>query len=134
MSRRSAGSGGRIIGWRLDRGQRDLLLERFPARYQRVVADHVTLTSRACGRDLPKAVEARIVGRADDGRGVQAMVVEINGSIERPDGSTFHLTWSLEPGRRAVESNDVIARIGWTALAPVSLQLEPAEISRGPGS
>ena len=56
-----------------------------------------------------------VVGVADDGAGVQALVVEIGGTTRRPDGSTYYITWSLGPGRRAVESNDVIRQRGWTA-------------------
>ena len=56
-----------------------------------------------------------MVGVADDGAGVQALVVEIGGTTRRPDGSTYHVTWSLGPGRRAVEGNDAIRDRGWTA-------------------
>jgi hypothetical protein len=67
------------------------------------------------------------VGRADDGDGVEAMVVALDGSTDRPDGSTFHITWSLAPGRRARESNDVLKERGWDALdQPVPVTVEPA--------
>ncbi len=56
-----------------------------------------------------------MVGVADDGAGVQALVVEIGGSTRRPDGSAFHIAWSLGAGRKAAESNDVIRERGWTA-------------------
>jgi hypothetical protein len=54
-----------------------------------------------------------VIGRADDGRGVEALVVAINGTTMRWDGGTYHVTWSLAPGREAKESNDVIFRTGW---------------------
>lgn len=117
------------VGWKVDRDDRQRLLERFPPRYERAVADHVTLKGQADEAALPPAVDCVIVGRADDEAGVEAMVVEIDGFTARPDGSTFHITWSLAPGRRAVESNDVIASRRWTALnerAPV--RVRPAEI------
>ena len=62
------------------------------------IADHVTLKSDAASDPLPDPVEARIVGRADDGDSLEAMVVAIDGTVDRPDGSTFHITWSLGPG------------------------------------
>ena len=50
----------------------------------------------------------------------------IGGTTERPDGSTYHITWSLAPGRRAWESNPVIARSGWSRLPqPIPIRLEP---------
>ena len=117
-----------VIGWKLDRARREALLEQFPPRYGEVVADHVTLRSGAApGAPLPAPAEAEIVGRADDGKGVEAMVVRLDGTTGRPDGSTYHITWSLAPGRRAKESNDVIAAHGWTAFdLPIPVLLTPA--------
>lgn len=121
---------GTVIGWALDRAQRAALLAEYPPGYPDVIADHVTLAS-GLAKDvpLPPAVSAEMVGHVDDGAGVEAMIVSINGSTARPDGSVFHITWSLDKarGREAIESNDVIARLGWTRLAaPRPLRLEPA--------
>ena len=118
-----------VLGWTLDRAEREELLRRFPPRYARAIADHVTLQS-AASPDAPlpdPAPDAEIIGRADDGKGVEAMVVRLGGTTDRPDGSTWHITWSLRPGRRAKESNDVIAAFGWTAFQePVPVRLTPA--------
>ena len=117
-------SGG-FVGWKVDEDQRPSLLERFPSRYERTVADHVTLKLGA-GLKLPTETEGEIVGEADDSQGVQALVVAIGGTTDRPDGSTYHITWSLEPGREAKESNDVIREHGWRKLAqPVPVRLHP---------
>lgn len=120
--------GDKVIGWKLDETDREGLLERFPPQYAEVVADHVTLKPRvSADSPLPPAAEALILGRADDGSGVEAMVVAIDGSSERPDGGTYHITWSLGSGRQAQESNDVLARQGWDALPePVAVRLIPA--------
>ena len=128
-----AGKGDAVIGWKLDRGERDTLLERFPPTYPNVDADHVTLRTGAGLRAaLPQENEAEIVGRADDGRGVECMVVRIAGTTDRPDGGTYHITWSLRDGREARESNDVIAAQGWVALdAPVPIALQPSRWARG---
>jgi hypothetical protein len=104
---------GTVIGWKLDRAERAALLERLPPRYEESVADHVTLETDAQSKPLPPEVTASILGRADDTKGVEAMVVALDGTTDRPDGSTFHITWSLGPGRRARESNDVIRDHGW---------------------
>lgn len=77
--------------------------------------------------ELPRALPGRIVARVDDGRGIEAMVVEIHGSNARPGGGTYHVTWSLGEGREARESNDVLASEPWRSLdAPVALKLTPA--------
>lgn len=116
----------RVTGWKLDRSEREQLLRRFPPHYPQAVADHVTLEPGE--GPLPPQVSARIVGHADDGAGVEAMVVAIDGSSDRPDGSTFHITWSLGPGRRAKESNDVLRDRRWTAMDPVPVTVRPANI------
>lgn len=119
------------IGWKLKRGERAALLERFPPDYAEIVADHVTLAAHVPDdAGLPTATRGEIVGAAGDARGVQAMVVAIDGTTRRPDGGTYHITWSLRAGRRAVESNEVIAALGWRPLAqPVPITLLPARLS-----
>ena len=121
------GRPGSVIGWKLDRGEREALLMRFPPRYEQAVADHVTLATDAESRPLPPPVRAEILGRADDDAGVEAMVIALDGSTGRPDGSTFHITWSLGDCRRARESNDVIRDHGWTRFdEPVPVTVTPA--------
>ena len=119
---------GTVIGWKLPPDERSRVLERFPPRYPNVVADHVTLRTGAnSSTPLPSNVQARIVGCSDDGDSLECLVVEIDGTTDRPDGSTFHMTWSLGPGRNARESNDVLRARGWTRLPdPISVQLVPA--------
>lgn len=115
-------------GWKLDPSLRAALLERRPPVYSRVVADHVTFKSGDDARDaeIPDPVpSAEIVGRADDGAGVEAYVVAIDGDTARPDGGTWHITWSLGEGRGAKESNDVLAK-GWEAIDPEPVTLVPA--------
>lgn len=114
-------------GWKLDRAERDALLRDHPPRYAGVVADHVTLDVRK--NDPPHKVKASIVGRTDDDHGVEALVVTIDGTVDRPDGSTYHITWSLGDGRKARESNDVLKERGWKELDhPVSITLTPATL------
>jgi hypothetical protein len=118
-------SGRAFVGWKVDGEQRPSLLEQHPPRYENVVADHVTLKLGG-GLKLPTETRGDIVGEADDGEGVQALVVAIGGTTDRPDGSTYHITWSLASGRQAKESNDVIRERGWRRFAePIPVRLHP---------
>jgi len=119
---------GTVTGWKLPEQERSALLERFPPKYDKTVADHVTLRTGATPQTpLPRKPAARIVGRADDGKSLECLVVELDGTTHRPDGSTYHITWSLGPGRKARESNDVLRDQGWEHLpAPIGVTLEPA--------
>ena len=119
-----------VTGWKLDVGDRERLLERFRPLFPDVVADHVTLrTGTNASTPLPRETSGEVVGEIDDGVGVQALVVRIGGTTDRSDGSTYHITWSLDRsrGRRPVESNAVIAQLGWRSLAmPIPIELHPA--------
>jgi hypothetical protein len=116
---------GTVSGWKLRGEQRERLLEQFPPKYSQVIADHVTL--RVGVAALPPKSDARIVGRADDGDSLECLVVEVDGTTDRPDGSTYHITWSLGPGRKPIESNALLKDVGWEPIdAPVPVELEPA--------
>ena len=119
---------GTVTGWKLPRDERERLLQRFPPKYENVVADHVTLRTAATpATPLPGKPDAKIVGRADDGRSLECLVVELDGTTDRQDGSTYHITWSLGPRRKARESNDVLREKGWQRLPePIPVTLEPA--------
>lgn len=119
---------GTVIGWKLEGADRQRLLECFPPKYENIVADHVTLRTGAnSATPLPPDVTTRIVGRADDGRSLECLVAELDGTTDRPDGSTYHITWSLGPGRKARESNDVLRDLGWERIdEPMAIRLKPA--------
>ena len=104
------------VGRLLHPEDREKLLTEFPPAYPRVVARHVALEGgEPPDFPLPGEAEGFVVGVADDGAGVQALVVEIGGTTRRPDGAAYHIAWSLGAGRKAAESNDVIRERGWTA-------------------
>jgi len=120
----------RTIGWLLDERDRTTLLGRFTPAWPDVIAHHVTLASRTTD-PLPAATAGAVVGHVNDGEGLQALVVAIHGTSDRPDGSTYHITWSLDRGRgrQPKQSNDVLRERGWDALpAPIPIRLAPSEL------
>lgn len=115
------------IAWELDKGEVATLMGTIRPAYPDVIAHHVTY---AFGVDethpLPADTVGHLIGIVDDGEGVQAVVVEINDTTARADGSTYHVTWSIDRdrGRKPVHSNDVIRKLGWEKLVfrvPVTL-------------
>ena len=118
-----------VTGWKLPQVERELLLRRFAPKYENVVADHVTLRVGASAETpLPdKPRDSQVIGRADDGESLECLVIELDGTTDRPDGSTYHITWSLGRGRTARESNDLLRDKGWEYIdAPIPVELEPA--------
>lgn len=113
-------------GWLLPDDERVRLLDLFPTRYEQPVAHHVTLDFNVPEtQPLPVAGFGEIVGMVDDDEGVQALIVAIDGTTDRPDGSTNHITWSLGGERTAAESNIVIAEYGWKPVEPTLVRLVP---------
>lgn len=98
---------------------RTLMLAEFLTRYEAIASNHVT---PGFGTDdapsLPSATNGEIVGKANDGVGVQALIVRIAGTTDRGDGSQFHITWSSGNGRTSKESKDVIRLHGWQPIEP----------------
>lgn len=94
------------------------LLQRFPPRYERVACHHVTVAPNVeQDHELPAPAALRVVGYVDDGAGIEAVVVTVDGNLTRADGGTFHITHSLSEGRSKVESNHVIEKLGWNPVA-----------------
>ena len=105
---------------------REALLKKHPPKYSEVIAHHVT---HAFGvkkddrkPDHPESVE--VIGHIDDGKGVQAAVVKVDGKEFRPDGKRYHVTISIDrsQGRKPVHSNDVIKDLGYKATSSHSLK------------
>lgn len=88
-----------------------------------LVFEHVTF-AYPDPSPAPAVSTARIVAVASDA-GVQAVVVELDGTTTRPDGKVFHCTYSLAPGHRPVESNALLAKVTPTPITPIELELKP---------
>ena len=97
--------------YKLSDASRRSLLAHFPPRYPLVKADHVTVRF-GVNRDysLPPAADIEVIGYADDGRGIEALVVSVNGETQRPDGSVYHVTLSYDPEKKAPASFDASRR------------------------
>lgn len=115
-------------GYLLPDSERSKLLAQFPPKYTDVIAHHITVKFPAMSNEpLPEGKKFRVVGHADDGRGLEALVVEVDGETKRPDGKVYHITWSLDrnAGRKPVQSNEVIANQGYQNVNPINISMEP---------
>ena len=56
---------------------------------------------------------------------MQALILKIDGTTNRPSGGTYHVTWSLAEGRKPVHSNQIILTHEWQWVDPVIVQLTP---------
>jgi hypothetical protein len=111
------------IAWELPETERARLLAVFGTEYPDVVAHHITHAFGVSDTaELPTETSGTIIGIADDGEGVQALVVDMG--HERPDGGTYHITWSLDKaaGRTPKQSNDVIRDKGFEKVYPIPVK------------
>lgn len=112
-------------GYLLTDKTRNTLLAQFPPKYEKVVAHHITeqfgVGSEVPAPDMPTSV--MVVGYIDSGDGVEGLLVAVNGSTNRKDGSKYHITWSLGPGRKPVETNKYVNDA--VDVEPISITVEP---------
>lgn len=97
------------------------------AQHENTILEHVThqYPDSQCA---PPATHGEIVGHAN-GDGIQALLVEIDGTSDRPQGGHYHLTLSVGEGHAPKESNalltDAIENDTLEELVPIPLELEP---------
>lgn len=111
----------------LSEDSRRKLAERFPPKYSEFVGHHVTEQFGVRkGTEAPKSAEVEVVGYIDSQDGLEALVVSVNGSTQRPDGGTYHITWSLDRDKyKPVDSNMLLKVAGFDDTYPISIYAEP---------
>lgn len=83
-----------FYAYKLDDATREGLLSDIPPQYPATFADHIGYKTGKEGESMPELDKAEIIGVADNGKGLQAAIVRINGSVERPDGKIYNIAWS----------------------------------------
>ena len=102
------------------------LASMFPPKYPEFIGHHITLefgVSEDSLHNMDQENNAKVIGHADDGDSIEALVVSVNGTHERPDGKVYHVTWSLDrdKGRKPVHSNKLIQENGYETVSHVSI-------------
>lgn len=112
----------------LDDGTRDTLLAKYPPKYPDVIAHHITIQFPVPkGTEAPAPANVRVIGYADSGDGLEALVCTVNGKSERPDGKRWHITWSLDPTKYSpVDSNKLLATNKFTLALGTLIATTPA--------
>jgi hypothetical protein len=112
----------------LTQQSRNHLKSIFPPKYPDFIGHHVTLKFGVDRKELPAPLPDRVsvVGYVDDGEGLEALLVALNGNTDRPDGSKYHITWSLDRslGKKPVDSNAIIGNAKKTVDVKVDVTSE----------
>jgi len=107
---------------------RNKLAAKYPPKYSRFVGHHVTIAFGVpADTEVPEEAVVRVLGIKDSGDGLEALVVSVNGSTERPDGGTYHITWSLEPDKYSPKDSNALMNNGkkYTLSLPIPLETVP---------
>ena len=102
---------------------RQELAKRFPPKYPEFIGHHITeVFGWSASQPVPTGTATvKVIGHAEE-KGLEALVVTVEGKTLRPDGKRYHITWSLDrsKGKKPVMSNDLIARSGFQPVEPYS--------------
>ena len=113
-----------ILAYVISDTDRSRLAHQFPPKFSEFIGHHITYQlGWPVDQLAPEFSSFDIVGYACDDTGIEALVVEVDGSTARPDGKTYHITWSLDrsAGFSPRMSNDLVAK-GWQAIAnPINI-------------
>lgn len=94
-----------------------MLLKHFKPKFSKSIAHHVTYAFPS--ETLPPLAKLEVVGYASDDK-IECLVVSVDGNTTRADGSTYHVTWSLDPNKaKPVMSNTLLKTTAWTPVVPV---------------
>jgi hypothetical protein len=114
---------GTYLAFKISEESRAELLRLFTTSFSKIVCHHVTIEFNLTPEKLRsysfnKDTKVEVVGYAR-GDNIEALAVEINGSNERRDGSFYHVTLSLQPPAKPVDSNKLKNKVG--LVRPVRL-------------
>lgn len=99
------------ICYELDQESKMMLMAKFPPKYPDIRYDHVTISMGGLGAKIPKpAQKVEVVGIADDGNGIEALIVRVNDTPMRQDGRAWHITASFDSSKNAPAAFDIFAK------------------------
>jgi hypothetical protein len=103
------------------------LLKKFPPLYSKQIGHHVTVNFGVTpDHALPGIANLKVIGYKNNVEGIEALVVSVNGSIKRPDGKIFHITWSLDPTKfKPQDSNVLLVHEDYTLVMPIIITTTP---------
>ena len=111
----------------LNEADRTGLMMKFPPKYSKWVGHHITVQFGVpADTEAPEQAEIKVVGYKDSGDGIEALVCSVNGETQREDGSTFHITWSLNPDtHKPVDSNKLLNNGRYQLVLPTTVDTTP---------
>lgn len=115
-------------GYELTKESRERLREAFPPKYPEMLGHHIT---EEFGVKDPQKIpeqpgEIKVIGYVDEGNGLEGLLVSIDGNTRRPDGSLYHITWSIDrsKGYKPFHTNKYIKN-AVPLTSPININASP---------
>lgn len=114
-------------GYELSSSSRKKLRTLFPPIYPNFLGHHITEKFGETNPDnIPETpTDVKVVGYVNDNKGIEGLLVSIDGSTKRPDGSMYHITWSLDSskGYKPAHTNKIIGKA--KDVPPINIDASP---------
>jgi hypothetical protein len=105
------------VGYFLTDQSRNLLLGKFPPKFEKVFCDHITFATGHSDKNIvPESKNISVIGYKIDEGGLEVLVVSVGSTTRRPDGSIFHITHSLNPHKFSPKDSNVLLSKGYDRL------------------
>jgi len=102
------------------------LMSKYTPKYTKFIGHHVTIEF-GVGADttVPEPADIKVVGYIDSGDGLEALVVSVDGTYDKPNG-LYHITWSLDPDKYSPkDSNDLLNNKRFDMSLPIPITTTP---------
>lgn len=120
---------GHYLAFVLSENARAILLLSFHPRFSKVYAQHVTVEFKLTAEKL-EAIKKQFGSRLKvtatgmcRSSVIECVTIRVNGDTRRPDGGTYHLTYSLELPKRPVDSNELLLAFGGQPQYPFDREI-----------
>jgi hypothetical protein len=106
---------------------RKMLQYLFPPKYPEFIGHHITEQFGVPDGTPPpgEPVLVQVVGYIDNDDGVEGLLIEIDGTSDRPSGGKYHVTWSIDrsKGYKPFSTNKYVNEA--KPISPIKIQVEP---------
>lgn len=113
-------------GWELELSERRKVYEVIKPVYNDLYWQRLVCAFNVT--EAPTAICGEVMGWFDKDEGQQLVIFAIDGSLYRPDGRLYHLSWSRDyaiMGRKPYQSYTALEITEWQPVEPFTVALVP---------
>lgn len=119
-------------GYLLSENDRNKLASLFPPKNPTWLGHHITETFGVdANHPPPKKPSSVMLIEYLEEDGIEGFLASVDGTVNRPSGGKYHLTWSIDKGkgRKPVDTNNIVDQ-GKKLSKPIPLNVEPKTFTK----